>query len=65
MDIYYQIDNLENYHVEYVLDGEKVYDSLKSPMAFTSWIETEHSDAKLIEVTDENYQELRAQGKVC
>lgn len=40
------------------------YDFFNSMYAFKCWVSMECPSAKLIEVTDENYEQLRDNGKV-
>ena len=64
MNIYYRIDSPDIINVEYVLGDEKIHDFFQSKFHFSTWIEAEHSEAQLIEITDENYQKLKDEGKV-
>jgi hypothetical protein len=66
MDIYYRVDGSEVINVEYqpTDSEEKVYDFFKSMWHLTSWVEFECQGANLIELTDDNYQELKDAGKV-
>lgn len=65
MKIYYSIDLPDLINVQYKLNDETVYDAFKSLTFFKSDMKNDFPEATLIEITEDNYEELRDLGEVC
>ena len=64
MEIYFDYEPLLGVNVTiHTLDGVQ-YDYFSSMYMFRSWMNLECPDAKVVEVTAENYELLRDKGKI-
>lgn len=65
MKIYYNVHSPDLINVQYKLNDEMVYDTFKSLAFFESDMKNDYPKAILIEITNENYNELRDLGEIC